>query len=392
MTPARGVLPFFAIWWAYARTSRRDDPQGRGIMKSSVVTHSVPRRGRLALAAFLAVFAVIGTAPAAYAANPATVMEDTQRMTSSNLTQGAIQYGLYKQGKLLTLVCYVRGESVWGHYSPYGVGRDNLWYQVDDGYWVADVDINTGSNSAITGPCPTINTSTYYMLTNRNSGRAIDVRGGAAAAGAALQQYTINRTPAQQFKFTPSGAGYYKVTSLITDSQAWDAQGGQSANGTKLQTWSWGAGANQQWRPVWDASGNATFRPRHADYQCVDVPGGSTLNSVQLQLYGCNWTNAQKFSMTTVTQSVSKVDQFVTNNTGKVLSTPEGTFAGQCVSLARQYLWQVYGILGGAWGDAVAYRSGGTAEVRWQRTGSSGPPTRTSSTATSSCGETTPAR
>ena len=79
-------------------------------------------------------------------------MVKTQRMTSSTLKSK--QVGWYAKGKHLTLTCYARGQSVKGWGSP-GIpgGWDNIWYKVSDGYWVADVDLSTGSNNPITSAC-----------------------------------------------------------------------------------------------------------------------------------------------------------------------------------------------------------------------------------------------
>lgn len=92
--------------------------------------------------------------PVVPACKTAQVMATTQEMSSDTLVSA--QAGWYNKGRLLGLSCYARGESVTGYYSPYIPGRyDNLWYQTTDGHWVADVDINTGSNNPITGPCTT---------------------------------------------------------------------------------------------------------------------------------------------------------------------------------------------------------------------------------------------
>lgn len=82
----------------------------------------------------------------------ATVMATTQRMSASNLTSH--QAGTYGKGLGMALRCFAHGQSVKGYYSPYiSGGWDNLWYMVTDGYWVADVDINTGTNNPVVRPC-----------------------------------------------------------------------------------------------------------------------------------------------------------------------------------------------------------------------------------------------
>jgi len=83
----------------------------------------------------------------------ATVMATTQRMTGATLNSA--QNGSYGQGNRLTLVCHQRGQAVQGYFSPQlpNGGWDDLWYKVDDGFFVADVDIETGSNDPIAPAC-----------------------------------------------------------------------------------------------------------------------------------------------------------------------------------------------------------------------------------------------
>lgn len=82
----------------------------------------------------------------------AAVMATTQRMSSDTLS--STQSGVYSGGARLTLSCYLHGQAVKGYFSSsFPGGYDDLWYQVDDGYWVADVDIQTGSNNPVTPAC-----------------------------------------------------------------------------------------------------------------------------------------------------------------------------------------------------------------------------------------------
>ncbi|MCV7021087.1 cadherin-like domain-containing protein [Mycolicibacterium aichiense] len=63
--------------------------------------------------------------------------------------------------------------------------------------------------------------------------------------------------------------------------------------------------------------------------------------------------------VTTPTLS-QKVGTFVGNTRGRTIANPDGSYAGECVSLVRQYLEQVFNIRTGAWGNAIDYRSGGS--------------------------------
>ncbi|GAB92578.1 hypothetical protein GORHZ_184_00010, partial [Gordonia rhizosphera NBRC 16068] len=96
--------------------------------------------------------AVVSVSPAE-AAPIATVMAQTQRMSDATLK--STQAGWYNKGSNLQLSCYKHGQAVKGYFSknlPNG-GWDDLWYRVSDGYFVADVDIETHSNSPVTAPC-----------------------------------------------------------------------------------------------------------------------------------------------------------------------------------------------------------------------------------------------
>ncbi len=82
----------------------------------------------------------------------AQVMATTQRMSSDTLN--STQSGSYVAGSRLTLTCYAYGEAVQGYFSgSFPSGYDSLWYTVNDGYWVADIDIQTGSNDPVTPAC-----------------------------------------------------------------------------------------------------------------------------------------------------------------------------------------------------------------------------------------------
>lgn len=222
-------------------------------------------------------------------------MVKTQRMSDATLKSTQVSW--YPKGKV-TLTCYKRGQSVTGYYG----GPSNLWYLTADGYYIADIDMNTGTNNPVTAACPAtakIDTNRYYTITSRNSGKLVDVRGAGTKNGTAIQQYQANGSRAQSFKFISTGGGFYRVVSELSGSQVWDAAGGRKTNGIKVHTWNWGGpgAANQQWMPVVTGS-HVTFKPRHAyPAMCLDIPGASKNSGVQLQLYSCNGSAAQQWTL-----------------------------------------------------------------------------------------------
>src|SRR3954469_5204596 len=55
----------------------------------------------------------------------------------------------------------------------------------------------------------TVDTTAWYVLVNRNSGKAADVYGRSTADGARIAQWTRNDGTNQQWQFVDSGGGYY---------------------------------------------------------------------------------------------------------------------------------------------------------------------------------------
>ncbi|MGW4801862.1 RICIN domain-containing protein, partial [Nonomuraea sp. NPDC004297] len=59
----------------------------------------------------------------------------------------------------------------------------------------------------------TVDTNTWYVLVNRNSGKALDVYNLSTADGGRITQWTRNNGNQQQWQFVDSGGGYYRVKS-----------------------------------------------------------------------------------------------------------------------------------------------------------------------------------
>ncbi|GAA0998928.1 hypothetical protein GCM10009563_23740 [Subtercola frigoramans] len=113
----------------------------------------------------------------------------TQRMNDASLTSG--QNGWYERGQVLGLDCFKHGQAVKGYFSSsFPGGWDDVWYRVSDGYFVADVDIETGSSNPITGQCPVpFDTTSTPTVT------------GATTVGSTVTADPGQWSPAAQFSF-----------------------------------------------------------------------------------------------------------------------------------------------------------------------------------------------
>lgn len=285
----------------------------------------------------------------AFAATTGTVMATTQRM--SDATLNSQQNGWYQKGSKPALTCYKRGQAVRGYYSSsFPNGLDDLWYKVSDGYFIADVDMNTGSNNPVTPACQT---SGSYNLPFRNgiamkitqnpgnpyshndayNKTAVDwgagtntpivasatgtvrfegwTKGGFAPAGIMilLDHGGDNCTQYAHLSRTVIDAGQRVLKGQLIGYSGGSSNGRQGALAPHLH-WAGVSCNTQQAKFVVNTQEAGTNYPINTwvtsknngddlkgtgSGRCLDVAGGSTKSGTPVQLYSCNGTNSQKW-------------------------------------------------------------------------------------------------
>jgi len=144
-----------------------------------------------------------------------------------------------------------------------------------------------------TGP---IDPAAWYSVVNKNSGKCVDARAAGTVSGTAIQQYTCNASPAQQYQFATTSGGYVRINNRGNSAQALDVTDVSTADNAKIQTWTYGGGNNQQWQPVSEGGGFYHFVNRNSG-KCLDVPAAGLADGVQLVQYACNGTAAQSYRL-----------------------------------------------------------------------------------------------
>ncbi|HEY3000909.1 MAG TPA: RICIN domain-containing protein, partial [Kribbellaceae bacterium] len=120
----------------------------------------------------------------------------------------------------------------------------------------------------------TVDTSTWYVLVNQYSGKALDVatRGTAAdpdekvtstADGAQATQYTRDGTASQQWKFVDAGNGYYRLGNRYSG-KVLDVPAFSTADGTVLDQWSDSNDTNEQFTVQPSAGGSVRLTNRNS--------------------------------------------------------------------------------------------------------------------------------
>ncbi|WFE26573.1 non-reducing end alpha-L-arabinofuranosidase family hydrolase [Solwaraspora sp. WMMD791] len=138
----------------------------------------------------------------------------------------------------------------------------------------------------------TVDTSAWYVLVNRNSGKALDVYNLATNDGARITQWTRNNGNQQQWQFVDSGGGYYRLKSRLSG-KVLDVYNWSTANGGAIVQWTDLNGTNQQWRLADSDGGHVRLISRHSN-KALEVQGASTADGGNIVQYD-DWggTNQQ---------------------------------------------------------------------------------------------------
>ncbi|MDR8413722.1 family 43 glycosylhydrolase [Nonomuraea sp. 3-1Str] len=138
----------------------------------------------------------------------------------------------------------------------------------------------------------TVDTNTWYVLVNRNSGKALDVYNLSTADGGRITQWTRNDGNQQQWQFVDSGGGYYRLKSRHSG-KVLDVYNFSTANGGAIVQWADGNGTNQQWK-LSDSDGGYIRLINRNSSKALEVQGASTADGANIVQYD-DWggTNQQ---------------------------------------------------------------------------------------------------
>ncbi|MFD1146502.1 endo-1,4-beta-xylanase [Saccharothrix hoggarensis] len=136
-----------------------------------------------------------------------------------------------------------------------------------------------------------IDTTAWYVLVNRNSGKVLDVYNLATNDGARITQWTRNDGSQQQWQFVDSGGGYYRVKSRLSG-KVLDVYNFSTADGAAIVQWSDGNGTNQQFRLADSDGGHVRLINRNSG-KAVEVQGAATNDGGNIVQY-TDWGGANQ--------------------------------------------------------------------------------------------------
>ncbi|MFC3890715.1 non-reducing end alpha-L-arabinofuranosidase family hydrolase, partial [Lentzea rhizosphaerae] len=144
----------------------------------------------------------------------------------------------------------------------------------------------------------TVDTSAWYVLVNRSSGKALDVNGASTADGASLIQWTRTNSTNQQFQFVDAGSGYYKLRARHSGKVV-DVRGASTADGAVVQQWTDSGGTNQQFS-LSDSSGGYVRLLGRNSGKAVEVQGASAADGAAVVQWSDWGGNNQQWQLVQV--------------------------------------------------------------------------------------------
>ena len=175
--------------------------------------------------------------------------------------------------------------------APSGRSRRRRWLAVAV---TAVTALAGGVAAVVTAPAAsaaTVDTSAWYVLVNRGSGKALDVYNLATNDGARITQWTRNDGAQQQWQFVDSGGGNYRLRSRHSG-KVLDVYNFSTANGAAIVQWADGNGTNQQFRLADSAGGYVRLINRNSN-KALEVQGGSTADGANIVQYD-DWGGANQ--------------------------------------------------------------------------------------------------
>ncbi|MEC0091107.1 RICIN domain-containing protein [Paenibacillus macquariensis] len=130
-----------------------------------------------------------------------------------------------------------------------------------------------------------IDTSAYYKIVNKNSGKVMDVKGAYLDDSTSVVQYADNGGTNQQWQFVDMGRGIYKIKNHNSGKML-EIQGESTSDGGQAVQYhdtEW-RGVNQEWKLI-DAGGGYYSIVNINSDKVLDVKGESTSNSASIIQY-----------------------------------------------------------------------------------------------------------
>jgi hypothetical protein len=136
----------------------------------------------------------------------------------------------------------------------------------------------------------------FYRVTNRNSGKVMDVSGQSTANSAEVKQWSWWGGSNHKRRFDDAGSGYVRLVNQ-NSGKCLDVANASTANGANIIQYTCGSGTNQQWQ--WQQVSGDYYQlvARHSG-KCLEVVSAGTGDGADISQNTCAGSNHQQWSRT----------------------------------------------------------------------------------------------
>lgn len=143
-------------------------------------------------------------------------------------------------------------------------------------------------------PSTSIESGKTYKITNKYSGKTLDVANASTADGGNVQQWSYTGANNQLWKAELLSDGYYKITN-INSGKVLDAAGPSKTDGANIHQWTSTGADNQKWSIV-PVNSYYQIKNKYSD-KVLDVAGPSTADGANIQQWTSTGADNQLFSL-----------------------------------------------------------------------------------------------
>jgi chitinase len=133
----------------------------------------------------------------------------------------------------------------------------------------------------------------YELGSLGGAATCLDVDGAGTADGTRIQQWTCNRTPAQQFRVENLATGGSRLV-VPASGRCVDVQAAGTANGTAVHLWTCNGTSAQVFR-IDELGGGDVRLVNPGSGRCLDVDAASPASGARVQIWDCNGSVAQRW-------------------------------------------------------------------------------------------------
>jgi hypothetical protein len=165
-------------------------------------------------------------------------------------------------------------------------------------------------NELYPGAVPENLTNRPWYLVAKNSGKVIDIRGGGLIPKINVQQFQLNHSTAQKFRFLNAGNGYYYIHNMGSN-LVLDVQDGNATPPTNVWQYTKNGTDAQKWRLI-DAGNDHYYIRSKLGNLNLEIQGGSIRNGVNVRVAAIKGGPPQQFKFKKAVHTPPPTDSYVT--------------------------------------------------------------------------------